>query len=446
VKRRLLSGSAWAFAGKIVTVLTALVSNALLARVLSPQDFGLYFLAFSVVSVGAVLASSGLEQAVVRFVAESLGLNKVERARRALGRALVLGVLGSLVVATAYLLFFGHIVGNNLFHAPALTAVTGLVAGWIVVMALQALLAGAFQGFHDIRLFTVSGGLATGVLLATSLGVLWLLEDQASLTVVLLLAISSGFANVVLAGWLLHRKAARLPSQRSESEIMGYGEIMHVAWPLMVTKLTIFVLTQADLWILGAFLPPERVAIYGAAARAVFLVIMPLLIVQYVLPPLVAEMYSQGRERELERTLRATATLAGIPAFLVVAAFLLFGGPILGLVFGDYYRQGATILALLSGAQLVNVWTGVSMVALSYTGYQTAIMKLSIAGSLVTVVAGLAVVGSYGATGVAVVVAASVTIYNVVLLLVAKRKTGMWTHAGFSGFSDAIRAARRRGG
>jgi O-antigen/teichoic acid export membrane protein len=446
VKHRLLSGSAWASAGRIVTVFTSLASNALMARLLSPQDFGLYFLAFSVVSVGAMFASSGLEQAVVRFVAESLGLNKVERARRALGRALVLGVLGSLVVAAAYLLFFGHIVGNNLFHAPALTAVTGLVAGWIAVMALQALLSGAFRGFHDIRLFTIFGGLATGVLLTASLGVMWLLEDRASLTVVLLLAVSSGFANVVLAGWLLHRKVAHLPSRGVQSETIGYGEIVFVAWPLMVTKLTIFVLTQADLWIVGAFRPPEEVAIYGAAARAVFLVMTPLIIVNYVLPPLVAEMYAQGRERELERTLRATATLAGIPAFLVLVAFLLFGGPILGLVFGDYYRQAATILALLSGAQLVNVWAGASSVALLYTGHQTAIMKLSTASSLVTVGAGLAVVGPYGATGVAAVMGAGISIYNVVLLLVAKRKTGMWTHAGFGGFSDAIRAARRSGG
>jgi O-antigen/teichoic acid export membrane protein len=130
----------------------------------------------------------------------------------------------------------------------------------------------------------------------------------------------------------------------------------------------------------------------------------------------------------------------------VLAAFVLFGGPILGLVFGDYYRQGATILALLSLAQLVNVWSGAGSAALAFTGHQATMMALAIAGGLITVIAGLGAVGPYGATGVACAAAAGISAYNVVLWLAAKRKTGMWTHVGLSGFSDVIRAMRQTEG
>ena len=224
--------------------------------------------------------------------------------------------------------------------------------------------------------------------------------------------------------------------------MLGVGEIVRVALPLSVTNLTVLVLTQADLWILGAFRSAEEVAIYGAAARAVVLVAMPLLVINTVLAPTIAEMYAQGRKRELERILRATATVAGIPAFLTLAAFILFGGPILGLVFGDYYREGATILALLSLAQLVNVWSGAGSAALAFTGHQATMMALAVAGGLITVTAGLAAVGPYGATGVAGAAAAGISAYNTVLWLVAKRKTGMWTHVGFRGFSDVMRAMK----
>ncbi len=443
LKRRLLSGSAWASAGRVITAITALATNALLARLLSPQEFGVYFLAFSIVQVGAILGELGLDQAVVRFVAESVGLNQFERARHVLGRALVLGVLGALGMGTVYLLL-GPVIGDNLFDAPALVAVTELLAVWIAMIALQTLLAGAFRGFHDIRLATVFGGLMTGVLLTTFLGVLWLLRDGATLATVLLLGVGSGLANVLLGSWLLRRKVSHLPSRGAEGYIISFGGIMHVALPLMVTNLTIFILTQADLWILGAFRPPEEVAIYGAAARTVVLVAMPLVIVNLVLPPLIAEMYAQGRRRELERMLRATATVAGIPAFVALTTFILFGGPILSLVFGDYYREGATILALLSIAQLVNVWSGAGTVTLSYTGHQAIMMTLTIAGGLVTIIAALGVVGSYGATGVAVAVAAGIAIYNVALWIMTRHKTGMWTHVGFDGFSDALRAVVRR--
>jgi O-antigen/teichoic acid export membrane protein len=440
-----MSGGAWSSGGRVVTAFTALATNAILARLLSPQDLGVYFLAFSLVQVSALLGSLGLEQAVVRFVAESVGLNQFERARRSLVGALVLGALGALGVGAVYL-FLGRTIADILFHAPGLVAATWLVAGWIVVMTLQALLAGGFRSFHDHRSSTIFGGLTTGGLLTAFLGMLWLLDNQSSLTVTLLLAVGSSFANVLLAGWLLRRKVASLPTSGAESPPVRIGTILRVALPLSVTSLTVFGLAQADLLIIAAFRPPEEVAIYGAAVRAVFMVAMPLIAITAVAPPLIAELYSQGRKRELERTLRAAATLAGIPAILVLASFLFFGGPILALVFGDYYRQGATILMLLSLAQLVNVWSGLNITILAYTGHQTIMMLITVASSLLIIVAGLGAVGPYGATGVAVTAAVGISVYNVVLWLVARRKTGLWTHVGFGGFFEAIRATRRIAG
>jgi O-antigen/teichoic acid export membrane protein len=445
VKRRLLTGSAWATGGRIVISFTAFATNALLARLLSHQDLGLYFLAFSIVGVGALLGSLGMDQAVVRFVAQTIGLGRFQEARRTLGRTLALGSFGALSAGVAYL-FLGRLVGEKLFHAPALVAATGLVAVWISVMTLQALLGGAFRSFHDIRLSTVFNGLVTGVLIATSLGVLWLLRDKAGLTTALLLTVGSGLLNVVLGGWVLRRKVSDLPATGDEEAVLDAGTIMRVALPLAVTNLTIFVMTQGDLWILGAFRPPDEVAIYGAAARAVVLIAMPLLILNGVLPPLIAEMYAQGNTRQLERTLRATAAVAGIPAFLVLTAFILFGGPILGLVFGDYFTGGATVLALLSIAQLVNVWTGAGSITLAYTGHHATIMTLTVVAGVTVIIAGLAMVGPYGTTGVAAAMAAGITTYNVALWLATRLKTGMWTHVGFSGFSDALRVMRRSGG
>ena len=81
LKQRLLSGSAWTLTGKAASVLAALIVNALLARLLSPQDFGAYFLAFSMVYLGATVGALGLNQLVVRFVAESMGLGQFGRVR-----------------------------------------------------------------------------------------------------------------------------------------------------------------------------------------------------------------------------------------------------------------------------------------------------------------------------------------------------------------------------
>ncbi|NIR58784.1 MAG: flippase, partial [Gammaproteobacteria bacterium] len=58
-------------------------------------------------------------------------------------------------------------------------------------------------------------------------------------------------------------------------------------------------------------------------------------------PPYIAELYARGEKRRLERILRQTAALAGIPAIVVLVAFIFFGGPILGTFYPDSYAAGA---------------------------------------------------------------------------------------------------------
>lgn len=432
LRRRLLSGGVWAFAGKVFTALTQLVATALLARLLTPRDMGTYFLAYSVVTVGSMMGTAGVGQAGVRFVAQSIGLKQYGQIRRVVGMVVAVGLLGSSGVGLAYLLL-GPLVGRELFSAPALVAATGLVAGWIMVTSLQYLLAETFRGFHDIRLTFVfggsvsGGGFLAGTIVIVGLSLLLFLRGQSTLSFVMSLAAVSGLTSALLAGWALRRKMASLPQDDSHQPV-ALGGLLRVAGPLLVTQLTVAALAQSDIWLLGAFRPQDEVAVYGAAARVVLLVAMPLQMTNVVVEPLIAEMYAQGRKQALERVVRAAGTLAGFPALLGVAGLMLLGGPILGLLYGEYYREGATVLAILSLGQLVKVWTGPCQATLGMSGHQSILMFITAIFAAITISAGLAVVARYGATGVAVTAAGGIALQNLSAWLVARFTTGMWTH------------------
>lgn len=448
LRKRLLSGGAWALAGRALLALTGLALSALLGRVLSPQDLGVFFLAFSVVMLCAMLSWLGLEVTVVRLVAESFGLDRPGRARTAVRRVFVLGAVGASTMSIAYLLFGGTLAAN-LFDAPALATGAVLITGWILVLAFQNLMAETFRGFNDIRLASIFsrsgagyGSLMAGVLLTSGLALLWLSKGRVDLTTVLILAVGSGLASVVLAGWLLVRKVGGLPIDEGSGEGVRYARILHITWPLHVHNLALFTLTQADIWIVGAFQPQAEVAIYGAAARLVAMVIIPLLIVNEVVAPLVAENYTRGERDELQQVLRTTATLAGIPAILALLSFTFFGGQILGIIFGAFYKEGAVVMVALSLGYLVAVWAGPSGVTLAMTGHQAAIMTITLFCGAIAIVTGLLVVNTYGAAGVAAAAAVGIALQNVSMWLGARFATGMWTHMGLGGFASMIRALR----
>jgi O-antigen/teichoic acid export membrane protein len=455
LKRRLLSGGGWAFAGKVLVALSGLISSALLARLLTPQALGTYFLAYSILNVGTSLGALGLTGTVVRLVAQGMGLNLFGRVRRVISVVLGVGTLGALGVGLAYLLF-GDDLAKAVFNAPALAAITGLVAGWIMVGTLQGLLGETFRGFHDIRLASILGGQTTGggatgvatvALLIASLFLLWLVNGQATVATVVLLAICSGAVNTLVAGWLLHRKVTRLPPQtpdegRKTDPKKVLSEMLSISLPLLIVTLVMMVRTNGDVWTLGAFLPQGELALYGAANRLVSMVSMPMVIVTAVAPPLIAEMYFQGKREDLEHALRSMATLTGIPALLASMGCIFFAGPILGLVYGNYYREGAVVLALLSIGPLVSVCAGCCGIVLSYTGHQKTLMVITIAISAATLIAMLATVEPYGIAGVAMSKTAGQVLQNGIMLLVVKQKTGMWTQVGFRGISQLWRIAR----
>jgi O-antigen/teichoic acid export membrane protein len=169
---------------------------------------------------------------------------------------------------------------------------------------------------------------------------------------------------------------------------------------------------------------------------------MPLAIVTAIAPPLIAEMYSQGRREDLEHALRSMATLTGIPAWLASMACIFFAGPILGVVYGDYYRGGAVVLALLSIGLFASVCAGSCGIVLAYTGHQKTLMMITIAISALTLGAMLATVEPFGKVGVATSKTVGQILQNGVVLLVVKQKTGMWTHIGLRGISRPWRTSR----
>jgi O-antigen/teichoic acid export membrane protein len=451
LKRRLLSGSAWASGGRVGGAMFGIVTNGLVMRMLpTAQERDAYVLALSIVSFGAVVGSMGLPKTVVRLVAENMGVQRPERTKGAIRTVLGLGVFGTLGVALAYLLVGDFVV--NLLNSPALVALTGLMAGWIAIAVVQEITAETFRGFHDIRLATLLGGLATGgksgglimrVLLLGLVVLLWLRSGQTDLATVMLVCIGSGSVSVVVSLWLLYGKISSLgPSEGAQEdedeEPISAKEVLEDAIPFLAIALTSFVLLSSDIWILSFF--HGEVAVYGAASRLVTFVAMPLLLVNLVLPPIVSEMYAQGRTGRLERTLRTFSTLAGVPSLLILIVFMLLGGPILELVYGtklyppgsSAVHQGAIVLVLLSAAKLTAVWSGSCGLVLQFTGHQSSMLRVSVLTSPLFFVVAILATQRYGAVGVACAAALTTALQNVIMVLLAKRKTGMWTQVMFS--------------
>lgn len=440
LRKHLLSSGLWAAAGRGLTGLAELATYAVLARLLVPADYAAYFLALSVVSFGALLGSLGLNQAVVRFVAAAIGLDQAARARALLLRILTLGLIGSLIVAVAYYLAGERLLALVL-DMPALTGVTALVALWIAATSWQRLLAEGFRSFHDIGNATLFGGLLSSAAVVCVLVVLWRNQGQAQLNSVLTYIFIATAASAAWGGWRLARKALALPSAKT---VLANREIWNAAWPLLFTNLMLFVLTQIDLWILAAFRPAEEVAQYAAASRLALVTMIAASILYAVLPPLIARHHARQEKRQLERILRAGATLTGLISLPIIVLFI--GAPqwTLGLVYGGFYADAGMVLALLASGLYVNVVTGMRGNVLMMTGHERIELIITLASATLNVA--LCVLGAVYAGMLGVALAAMIAMIVQCLLeeFAVRRLFGIWTHASVNSLGDIGRLFKFR--
>jgi len=433
-----MAGAAWAFVGKIIGVGSALIVNAILARMLTAEEMGAYFLTASIAMFAAILGSFGLRQTVVRLIAESLVRQQAGRARDTVRIVFLIAATGALLVGSAYYLFAGAWLARDVFQMPVLIVAGGLTALWIAILTFQTPLSEIFRGLHDIRLAVFLDGILTNALLAIVVAFFLFIGFKLDYTGAVLVTMLAAAVSLFFGLLQLWRRRSVF---RGEG-VIGAGEVIRISVPLFIANLGNYSINQFSLWIVGANLEANDVALYGAAWRLVNLLAMPLMLMNMTVNPVIAELHTTRANRSLQNALRGTATLAALPAFLVLVVYMGFSADVLELVYGTTYRSGSTVLLILSIGMLANVWTGSCSQVLAMTGHQRHLMTITAVTGVASVIVAIFAVQVWGLIGVAAAVALGRVVQNLVGWLMVYRLTGLWTHGTLS--PAFIQAAMKR--
>lgn len=436
---RLLSSGAWTVAGRATAAAAGFAANAMLARCLSPAELGAFFFAQSVIAAGVMFAHVGMPSVAVRRVSEALATGGQPSAA-SLARATSAVVLGAacavgLVVAAALSFTADHALGSQ-----ALGRAAWVVGLSVVVVALMTHIAEIFRALDD---FATSALLASSAHTALLCAVVaWFAWAGAPLTLGTTLVASLLAATAATAPGLA-RLVRRLP-RRSRDPRAAIRPLLAIGLPLQVSAIAIFVATQADLWLVAFLLGPDAVASYGAAARLLQFGMFPMLVMNAVLAPLVAQLRASGDRTKLERLVRGSAALTAMPVVAFLAVVTLAAEPLLGLAYGNFFRNAGPVLFVLALGQTLNILAGPAAIVLMMGGEQRAAMVISVACALVVIAGGWIGATAAGTTGIAMAAAAGTAMHGWLCWHRARGALGVTTHLSLSDLGPASRALLRR--
>jgi O-antigen/teichoic acid export membrane protein len=167
--------------------------------------------------------------------------------------------------------------------------------------------------------------------------------------------------------------------------------------------------------------------IYRVAIASTVLVTMPVTILHIVLAPTVSRLHRFGERAELQKLLRlASGSMCAIliPMLLVL---LLFGRPLVELVFGAVYGDAWLPLVVLCGAQVVVGFFGMGPILLAMAESERHLTLIYIAAEALGVATAFLLIPRFGAVGAAAAQAISTGTVAALSDRFSRRRLGVGT-------------------
>lgn len=415
-------------AGSALTYLTGIV----VARLVGAELLGIYFLSLVWLNLGSSLARFGLADALVRFVPPARLRQDYATSDRVIKTSLVAGL--GLGLGFAVFLFAG-------IASPGLRPIDGELGSylawliWIlplhVLFILLLMVAQAHQKMARVVLARdilqpVVLLLATVILLKTFGPRVGLIGGLALSYVV---ALPLAFGTV--------RSLA--PGAFAVSGWAPLRPLVLFAFPVALGDLSNYLYRWIDTLLIESFLSLKDVGLYNAASRTAMLVSLVLFGANAIYASTASGYFNTDQPVKLERALELSVRwclLLALP--IVIVCFL--GGEWILLLWGREFASGAPILAMLAGAHLLGIPSGLLAYTLVMGNRQLMEVGNTIVILGVIVVANVVLIPRMGIAGAA----QSLLLANLLGLLV--RSYQVWRVVGIRPFAPSLLKPLAAGG
>ncbi len=418
--KELFKGASIAFVLKVIAAGCAFGLNIVLARLLGPENFGIYNLAFTIIFISAAFGRIGMENALVRFIASYSSLNKHHKIFGIYNLAIKYSLFTSIFLSL-FIFISSPFISSFIFSKPKMEETLTILSLSIVPLALLTLHASSLQGLKKIvssvTVLSISTPLFAGIAAILFIPIFGLVASAWSY---LLASTVSLFL-----GRLLWIKATKELAP-TEAPSFSKKELLSSSKPLFIGVITYMTILWSPILILGIWETNENIGIYSAANRTATLTSFILIAVNSIAAPKFAAIYKQGKIGDLERVARESGRIMMLLALPVALIFIIFPEFVLSL-FGNQFKCGASILVILSVGQYINVATGSVGFLLMMTGNERLMRNNLIFCMILELLLCFWLIPLYGIVGAAVVSTTILILQNLIAMALVKKQLGITT-------------------
>jgi len=403
--------------GKVLSLLLGVV----LARGLGVEGYGIYAYTFALMTLLMVPAELGISTLLLRETAACQARHDWPGLRGVIVRGVQLSTLSALIIAAVSALLLWQENGG-------VSAVQGSTLLWMLLLLPVSVviknMVAALQGLQQVVKSQVVVMLIRPLLAIVGVVLLFLLLPDMRLPqyVMAIQFVVALAALVVMAAMLYRYLPDGVHSAHSQYHTRQW---LKSSIPLTIIGGAGIINSQTDILMLGYFRTHAEVGIYQVAVQGAALVAFGLTAANAVIAPQFSRLYAQGDQARLQHLVTISARVILLAAMPVTLLLVFAGGWIAGVVFGAEFSHSHLPMAILAVAQLVNAAMGSVGFLLNMTGHEKDVARTLLFTAGLNVVLNYILIPLFGMGGAATATAISLSMWNILLFLLVKKRIGI---------------------
>lgn len=386
-KMSFFKGSVAASVGTVSSIFFHFIRVMLMTRCLPKNEFGLYVLILVIVHSFTILGGLGLDLTLVKFIA---GETEEEEEHSAFWPIVIIRIL-FLVFLGLTVLFVGH-------HLS--TFVDKRVADYLLLIPVMFFAA----SFRDLFYSTLQGlqqftKYATVQILSAMARFLLIVVfiELGLLSVRILIYIEIFVPLCSIAAQLLLIPFKLIPDFRLSVD--RFTRIIRFGIPLYLNSILTLIVDRANIFIIGAFLTLENIAIYDVADKVPqgFTRLFRSFILVYF--PNLSKLFSDGNREDALKIINRSLIIISFGISFTVFSSFLFRSEIIILLFSESYLSASLALPLLMLNFCLRAISNTMGYSLVSAGYSSVPVKVNTFSSVTLIIGSLVAIPVLGIMG-----------------------------------------------
>lgn len=222
---------------------------------------------------------------------------------------------------------------------------------------------------------------------------------------------------------LLYAFSVRLPVLKF-SRIENVGSILKYSSLIIIAGSIATIILDIDSFMLGLYIPIEKVAYYGVAIYIATVIAVPSRAMQQILQPLTAKFLNDKNKVALKDLyVRSSQTLFVIGGFIFLLIILNINE--LYLLIPTEFSGGLIVVFFVSVAKLYDNLMGCNNVVLFNSDYYRVVLMFGVILTILTVLLNMLFIPKFGINGSAFATFLAISVYNTIKIYFVKKKFNM---------------------